>query len=258
MSVVVPVYDEEKAIVGIVTALHSWLEESGRPYEILVVDNASQDRTVERLRPLLDGSRVRLLQNEANRGKGYSVRRGMLEASGAMRLQCDADCAPALASLTRMLDLIEDAHVVVGSRVAEGAQVGRTQPLRRRIVGWPFIALCRITLVEPTRDIFCGFKLWRGAAADAVYSRQSVEGWAFDAEVLALARRLGLRIRETGVVWSDREGSRLSIPQVLFSAVRELSAARRNVRRQTGGIRRTPEEATAVEPLVMDPAERRF
>jgi dolichyl-phosphate beta-glucosyltransferase len=228
----VPAYNEQSAIVEIVTALRRRLDELGRPWEIVVVDNASEDATVEVLQPYLDEPHVRLLRNDANRGKGFSVRRGMLEARGAVRLLCDADCGPSLASLPRVLEAARDADVVAGSRVAEGAQVDRQQPFRRRLVGWPFIALTRGIMREPTRDVYCGFKLWSAAAAEAVFSRQTLEGWVFDAEALALARRLGFRVREVGVKWADREGSKLSIVQVLVPAVRELLAARRNVRAQ--------------------------
>jgi dolichyl-phosphate beta-glucosyltransferase len=248
MSVVVPAYNEEQTIAGTVTAVRDRLEEMGRTYEIIVVDNASEDRTVEVVQPLLDGDRIRLLRNEVNRGKGFSVRRGMLEASGSMRLLCDADCAPSLASLPTMLEAMENADVVVGSRTVAGADVGREQPLRRRLVGWPFIALTRLLLMEPTRDVYCGFKLWRSVAAQAVFSRQRIDGWAFDAESLAMARRLGFRVEEVGIVWVNREASKLSIFATLVPAIRELLAARRNVRRQTGGRAAVPSEAVAESP----------
>jgi dolichyl-phosphate beta-glucosyltransferase len=248
MSVVVPAYNEEQTIVDTVAALRDRLEEAGRPYEIVVVDNASEDRTVELLLPLLDGRRVRLLRNDLNRGKGYSVRRGMLDATGQLRLLCDADCAPSLASLPRLVEAIQEADVVAGSRSVPGADVGRTQPLRRRLVGWPFIALTRLLLLEPTRDVYCGFKLWRGVAAQAVFSRQRLDGWVFDAESLAMARRLGFRVREVGIVWINREASNLSIVHTLVPAVRELVAARRNVRRQAGA-----HAVVASEPIAESP-----
>ena len=232
LSVVVPAYNEEETIAVTLTALRDWLEARGRPYEILVVDNASEDRTVERAESR--EAEVRVLRNDVNRGKGFSVRRGMLEASGALRLLCDADCAASLVSLDRMIEAMEHSDVAIGSRIAPGADVGRTQPIARRLVGWPFIALTRLLLSEPTRDIYCGFKLWRGATAQAVFSRQTLDGWVFDAEVLALARRLGFRLREVGIVWVNREASKLSITETLVPAVKELLAARRNVRGQRG------------------------
>jgi hypothetical protein len=104
-------------------------------------------------------------------------------------------------------------------------------------------------LGEPTHDLFCGFKLWRSEAAVAAYSRTTLEDWVFDAEVLAMARRLGFRLTETGIAWSDREGSRLSMPRVLVPAVRDLMAARRSVRSASLGA--SPRQ------LIAEPAEPR-
>src|ERR687896_445293 len=221
MSVIVPAYNEEQAIAGTLVALRERLAESGRPYEILVVDNASTDRTVERAEAV--GGSVRVLRNDMNRGKGYSVRRGMLEA-------------------------IEGADVAVGSRLAQGADVGKHQPFRRRLVGWPFIALTRLLMAEPTPDVYCGFKLWRGVAAQAVFSRQRLDGWVYDAESLAMARRLGYRVREVGIVWVNREASKLSIARTLAPAVRELLLARRNVRVQARAHGPVAAEAVADPP----------
>jgi dolichyl-phosphate beta-glucosyltransferase len=261
MSVVVPAYNEEVGIAATVAVLHERLEALGGAYEIVVVDNASEDRTVEVVQPLLEDPRVRLLCNDVNRGKGFSVRRGMLEARGELRLLCDADCGASLGSLPRMLDAIEAVDVVSGSRVADGADVGLQQSFRRRLVGWPFIALTRALMAEPTRDVYCGFKLWRAAAAEAVFPLQRLHGWVFDAEVLALARRLGFRTTEVGVSWTDRRGSKLAIREVLIPAVRELLAARRNVSSQARLPRRTDATPapTAAEPgpeLMSDASER--
>jgi dolichyl-phosphate beta-glucosyltransferase len=157
----------------------------------------------------------------------------MLAVGGELRLHCDADCAASLDSLPAMLAAIEEgADVVAGSRLAPGASVGRRQPLRRRIVGRSFVDLCRLVLREPTRDLFCGFKLWRAPAAEAAYGRTRLDGWTFDAETLAMARALGFRVREQGVVWSDRPGSRLSMARVLVPVVVELVRARRHVARE--------------------------
>jgi dolichyl-phosphate beta-glucosyltransferase len=141
-----------------------------------------------------------------------------------------------------MLELIDDADVVVGSRLAPGAQVDRRQPLGRRIVGRSFVDLCRLILREPTTDLFCGFKLWRADAAMAAYAHTRLDGWTFDAETLAMARALGYRIRETGIHWSDRPGSRLSMRKVFVPVIRELMAARRHVREEAARLAATPRE----------------
>jgi dolichyl-phosphate beta-glucosyltransferase len=246
--VVIPAYNEEQGIATVVQRVGEWLEDHALDHEIIVVDNASEDTTVSVLAPLVDGTRVQLLQNDSNHGKGYSMRRGMLAARGELRLHCDADCHTSLPSLERMLELIEENDVVVGSRLAEGARVGRRQPLARRIVGRSFVDLCRAILHEPTRDLFCGFKLWRAPAAIDAYSRTRLDGWTFDAETLAMARALGYRIREVGIHWADRPGSRLSMRKVFVPVVRELLAARRHVAAEAA--------RGAPERLVPEPVER--
>jgi dolichyl-phosphate beta-glucosyltransferase len=230
LSVVVPAYNEAAGIGDTLRALVAAIGAAGvHDHEILVVDNASTDGTPDAVAALGE-PRVRVLRNARNVGKGGSMRRGMLEARGELRLHCDADCGPSLVALPRLLSIIEHSDVVVGSRLAAGAAVGRRQPLGRRIAGRTFVDLCRLALREPTRDLFCGFKLWRAEAAEATYRASRLDGWVFDAETLAIARALGYRIAEVGVPWADRSGSRLSMPRVIVPVTLELLAARRRVR----------------------------
>jgi dolichyl-phosphate beta-glucosyltransferase len=237
MSVVVPVFNEEHAIATIVLEVGEVLRARGGEWEIIVVDNASEDGTVERLRPFLEDPRVCLLRNGQNQGKGYSVRRGMLAARGELRLMCDADCAPSLVSLPAMEALIAQAEVVAGARNAHDSQVARRQPLYRRAASIGFIYLCRRVMSEPLRDVFCGFKLFTAAAAVDVFSRVRIDGWAFDVEALALARVLGYRVHACGITWVNRPASRLSIPRVVVPVLRELVAARAHVRDEARIVR---------------------
>jgi glycosyltransferase involved in cell wall biosynthesis len=251
LSVVVPAYNEAAGIAGTLRALLAALERAGfDDHEVLVVDNASTDGTPDAVQALAE-PQIRVLRNPRNLGKGASMRRGMLEARGALRLHCDADCGPSLPALPRLLAAIEHADVVVGSRLAPGAQVGRRQPLRRRMAGRTFVDLCRLVLREPTRDLFCGFKLWRADAAEATYRASRLDGWVFDAETLAIARALGYRVAEVGVPWNDREGSRLSMPRVIVPVTFELLAARRRVRAIAADASRGP----LVERRVAEAAE---
>ena len=249
LSVVVPAYNEAAGIAATLRSLRATLEGLAVEAEILVVDNASSDGTAEVVERLGDPA-VRVLRNPENLGKGASLRRGMLEARAPLRLHCDADCGPSLLALGRMLALADEYDVVVGSRLAPGADVGRRQPVRRRIAGRSFGLLCRALLREPTRDLFCGFKLWRAPAAEAAYRATSLTGWTFDAETLAMARALGFSITETGIPWTDREGSRLSMPRVIVPVTRELLEARRRVRRVARAAAPAPaaELAEAAEP----------
>jgi dolichyl-phosphate beta-glucosyltransferase len=233
MSVVIPVFNEQEEITTVVPAVVRALEARGADWEILVVDNASEDLTAQRMTPFLRDSRIRLLRNERNRGKGYSVRRGMLEATGELRLLCDADCTPSLASLPAMEALIGECEIVAGARNAADSQVARYQPIQRRAASLTFIFLCRRVMGEPLRDVFCGFKLFTAAAAQDVFSRTRIEGWAFDAEALALARAMGYRVQACGIVWVHRPGSRLSMTRIVIPVLRELVAARAHLRTQS-------------------------
>ncbi len=230
LSIVIPVLNEEDEIAVILGGAIAHLEERGGDWEIVIVDNASTDRTLERAAPYIDGRRVRLLRNEVNQGKGFSIRRGMLDASGDLRLMCDADCVASLRSLPAMERMASDAHVVVGSRSSAGAHVTRQQPVRRRIVGAGFIALTRAVLGTLPRDIYCGFKLWQGDCAQAVFGKVQLDGWVFDAEALAIAQRMGYSVTEIGIEWNNRPDSRLSIRHSLLPVLGELTKARRNVR----------------------------
>ncbi len=162
MSAIVPVYNEEEQIVKIVPALRETLTARGGDWEIVIVDNASEDATLERLEPLLEPPRIRVLRNEINGGKGYSVRRGMLDAQGQLRLLCDADCTPSLPSLPAMEAVAEFYDIVAGARNDPDSEVARQQPIHRRAASLGFIFLCRRVMSEPLRDVFCGFKLFSG------------------------------------------------------------------------------------------------
>ena len=134
MSIVIPVLNEENQISDILETARSFLERRGGDWEIILVDNASTDRTPQRAEPFLEEKRIRYLRNDTNRGKGYSIRRGMLEASGDLRLMCDADCSTSLSSLPRLEEALADADIAVGSRLGQGAHVSHQQPKVRPFV----------------------------------------------------------------------------------------------------------------------------
>jgi len=172
----------------------------------------------------------------------------MLEANGDLRLMCDADCAPSLASLPKMEAMLADCDIVAGARNAPTSEVGRQQPLRRRAASIGFILLCRAVMSEPLKDVFCGFKLFTAAAARDVFSRAQIDGWAFDAEALAIARLLRYRVRPCGIVWINRPGSRLSIPRVVVPVLRELVTSRVHIKQQASMAGTAP-NIRSPEPL---------
>jgi len=233
ISIVVPAFNEEEGIADFLKAASKILSRDEPPWEIIVVDNGSFDNTCEVVEHFTRDARIRLLRNGSNHGKGYSIRRGMIEAQYEMRLMCDADCMSSLESLGRMEEALDRAQIVVGSRLAAGSYVAVQQPWRRRLVGSGFLMVTRLMLGRLARDVYCGFKLWSAEAAEKVFPLVTLDGWVFDAEALALAKKFGFTAVETGIEWTDRPNSRLSIRAVLVPAVKELWAARRQVRRVT-------------------------
>ncbi len=235
ISAIVPTFNEEMRIDTTLEELVKALEALEETYEILVVDNASRDSTANVVRrAAADIPTVNLLVNSENLGKGYSVRRGMLEARGEWRFFTDADLSTPTEEIDRFWKLARQGEfgVIVGSRLAPGATVVRPQPLLRRLAGQACLSLTRVTVPGMPRDVFCGFKWFRGDIAEAVFSRQTTRGWMFDAEVLGRAHRLGVRILEVPIRWENDPESKLSMLKDLPSITAELWKIRKALRSQ--------------------------
>jgi dolichyl-phosphate beta-glucosyltransferase len=237
LSIIVPAYNEEQRIAPTLRRLHAFL--AGTPWrtEIVVVDDGSADGTValvERLGRELAG--VRCVRSRTNRGKGSAVRIGMLAAHGAVRVMCDADGSMPPEELPKLLvRLGAGADIAIGSRYADGAAVTVAQPLYRRLWSRLCNRVVQRTLVPGVRDTQCGFKAFSAEAAIDLFGRAQIDGWAFDLEILALARRRGYRIDEVAVTWSDDQRSRVSPLADLWKVVREAITIRRNLSRGVYG-----------------------
>ena len=174
----------------------------------MVVDDGSRDRTAERA----EAAGATVLRNEANRGKGHAVRRGMLAARGARRLMTDADLSTPIEEMERLGARMDEGHdVVIGSRALPGARIEVRQPWYRENTGRLFNLFVRALAVPGVTDTQCGFKLFTAAAARDVFSAMRLDGFSFDVEALFLARRKGYRIAEVPVVWRNDAASRVSL-----------------------------------------------
>ena len=177
--------------------------------EILVVDDGSRDATAQAARR----AGVQVLENPGNRGKGYAVRHGMLEAKGEWALFTDADLSAPIEDIERLWDAAgrEEARVAIGSRALDRSLIGVHQPLLRETMGRFFNLAMRIITGLPFRDTQCGFKLFETGAAREIFSRQLLDGFGFDVEVLYIARRLGFRTLEVPVRWNNVAGTTVSL-----------------------------------------------
>ncbi|MEO6771469.1 MAG: dolichyl-phosphate beta-glucosyltransferase [Kofleriaceae bacterium] len=234
LSIIVPAYNEELRIPPTLERLNAFLAAQPLRYEIVVVDDGSRDRTCEVV--LAHAERMpnlRLVRQTPNRGKGAAVRRGMLEANGQIRVMCDADGSMPPEQLPRLLAPIIacQSEISIGSRYAEGAKTDKKQPAYR--VMWSRLCnkLIQRSLVPGVRDTQCGFKAFTAQAARDLFSDGRIDGWAFDLEILALARRRAYAITEVGVEWADDGRSRVNPLKDLYKVVREALTIRNNLRR---------------------------
>jgi dolichyl-phosphate beta-glucosyltransferase len=212
-SVVIPAYNEAVRLPRYLDEVVQALDGRGEPYEIIVVDDASQDGTSDvvnaaaRTHPA-----VRLLRLEENVGKGGTVRAGMLAARGQYRLFTDADGATPIAELKRLeAALAAGADVAIGSRVLADPGVSVTTRRHRVAAGRVFNWVRERFGLRGIADSQCGFKLFRGAVADDLFGRLRTQGFAFDVEILLLAQRAGYRIAEVPVNWTDQPGSKVRV-----------------------------------------------
>ncbi|MDY7009700.1 MAG: dolichyl-phosphate beta-glucosyltransferase [Planctomycetota bacterium] len=230
LSVVIPAHNEQARLPGTLEEVFSFL--SVQPYssEVLVVENGSEDQTLKVAQSFMSSHpSLRVLQ-ESRRGKGLAVRRGMLEARGQYRFLCDADLSMPIAEVNQFLPpLLKDFDIAIGSREAPGAVVD--QPVSRRRIGRTFNAIVRLMALPGLRDTQCGFKCFRAAVAEDIFSRQRLEGMAFDVEVLRIARHRGYRIIERPITWRFDPDSRVRLFRDSMRMVAELLTIRRNARR---------------------------
>jgi glycosyltransferase involved in cell wall biosynthesis len=224
LSLVVPAFDEAERIGPTLVAYDDHLAGLGVPYEVVVVDDGSTDGTLDRVRAL--GRGIGCMRTPVNRGKGHAVRVGMLAARGAVRVLVDADGATRPDQLPRLLAALVDADVAIGSRYVPGASVDKKQPLHRRVWSRLSNVVVQAMLLPGIADTQCGFKAFTAEAATALFSRATIDGWSFDLEVLALARRRGLRVVEVGVHWSDDPRSRMDPLRDAWRNVVELARIR--------------------------------
>ncbi len=215
ISIVIPAYNEEKRLPGTLDAVLRFVKSRDwDEVEVLVVDDGSRDGTAELVRRYSkDHSEVRLLENPGNRGKGYSVRHGMLEAKSDWRLFTDADLSAPIEELPKLFETAERerAAIVIGSRALDRSLIGVHQSAFREMAGRFFNLLVQLGTGLRLWDTQCGFKLFRADAARDVFRRQQLERFGFDVEALFIGKRLGYRIAEVPVRWNHVEGTKVSM-----------------------------------------------
>lgn len=267
ISIVIPAYNEAARIESALHRVLTCVRERGWDAEVLVVDDGSTDDTAAIVqRWQADYPELQLFENPGNRGKGYSVRNGLLQASGRVVMFTDADLSAPIEEAERLFAAIAaGADVAIGSRWLDKQKQTRHQPLYRRFFGRCYNALTRLVMGLPYKDTQCGFKAFRREAAQLIFPLQTIERWGFDPEILFIAQKLGLRIVEVPVTWGHDERSRISYLRDGSQMLKEMMEIRSNslrgrYDRAIAAMKDTSAYVTAPIPLkapANDPVESR-
>ncbi|MFQ6131911.1 MAG: dolichyl-phosphate beta-glucosyltransferase [Armatimonadota bacterium] len=229
VSIIIPAYNEEARLGPTLEAVLSFLGSGGRSHEVVVVDDGSSDGTPDIARQWQQRSpKLRLLRNEQNRGKGYSVRRGVGESRGEVILFADADNSTPIEQADALLARLEEgADVAIASRALPDSRLEVRQPLYRETMGKAFGALVRLITGLPFRDCQCGFKAFKREVAQRLFAKLSVERWAFDSELLYLAvKKYGYKVAEVPVRWINSPDTRVNALTDSWQMLRDLLRVR--------------------------------
>ncbi|MGA8212553.1 MAG: dolichyl-phosphate beta-glucosyltransferase [Candidatus Sulfotelmatobacter sp.] len=210
-SVVIPAYNESARIGATLEKVLKYLTDQDWTAEVIVVNDGSKDDTAEIVRRYASTDRrLRLLENPGNRGKGYSVRTGMLRAVGDLLLFSDADLSSPIEEAAKLFEAIgKGADIAIGSRWLRSELQTQPQSRPRQLLGRAFNLVPRLVLGLNYKDTQCGFKAFTRGAAQLVFPKQRIEGWGFDPELLFLAKNNGLKVAEVPVTWAHSQGTRI-------------------------------------------------
>lgn len=229
-SIVVPAYNERARILATLEAIIEVVRAQQWSVEVIVVNDGSTDETADVVKNFaIAAPEVRLMENPGNRGKGYSVRSGMLHAQGEIVLFSDADLSAPIDEAQRLFDAIAGgADIAIGSRWLATSRQTHRQPLYRQFFGRCFNMLTRAVTNLPYADTQCGFKAFTRTAAQTVFQLQTIERWGFDPEILFIARKRGFRVQEVPVSWAHDERTRISYLRDGLQMLKELAIVRWN------------------------------
>lgn len=233
VSLVIPAYNEALRLEASIRALRAYLRYARWSLEVILVVERSSDGTLDLARRLTAGqAEFLVLDNEVQRGKGYAVRCGMLRARGDLTFFMDADLSTPLPEIDGFLAHFEahpEVDILVGNRQHPGTAILKHQSLVRRKMGQAFNGVLRCIAGVSLRDTQCGFKAFRRAAREGIFSRQTLDGFAFDVEVFLLAQRLGFRWLDLPVHWANSEGSKVHLFRDSCRMLRDAFRVRRIV-----------------------------
>ena len=214
LSIIIPAYNEEKRIGSTLSRIYGFLKTKSYEYEVILVDDGSNDKTILEAKDseLAKTNKLKIVKNVANKGKGFSVKNGVLNSTGEFVLFSDADLSTPIEEADKLFDHSGKGYdIVIGSRSIAGSDVKVHQPFYREKMGRIFNFLVNLLLMGGFNDTQCGFKLFKGDIARELGKDLTINGFCFDVEMLYLAKRKGYRIAEVGIAWENSPQSKVRV-----------------------------------------------
>lgn len=224
LSIIFPVFNEEQRLKKTFRAIELFKKpDIFSDIEIIFVDDGSNDRTAELIKNFRSRFSVRLIQYQPNRGKGYAVKTGMLEAKGDYALMLDIDMSTPLSEFEKFYPCIQnECPVIIGSRKMKGGVVEKAQPTYREFMGKCFTMLARTITGVKILDFTCGFKCFSKKAMADIWDKAKVERWSYDAEIIFLAKKMGYKICEVGIIWENDEHTKVRLGKDTLQSIWDL------------------------------------
>ena len=223
LSIVIPAYNEEKRLPKTLESINDYLRKREYDYEILVVNDGSKDKTAEAVENLKSRvANLKLIDNKENNGKGFVVRQGMLSAKGDYRLFADADNSTSIDQIEKAWSWLDKGFdIVIGSRDIKGAVLDPPQPwLRQAVLGEGFKLFRKLVVgLWKVEDTQCGFKCFTKKVAEDIFPKCKIDRFAFDAEILVVAKKFGYQIKEIPVYWKNDLESKVKFKSILKMAL---------------------------------------
>lgn len=231
LSIIIPLYNEEKRIMKL-SEINKFLFDQKFESEVLLVNDGSTDNTPltakEIVQKFPNKNIFKIISYPNNKGKGFAIRMGMLEANGQYRLFTDIDLSTPLEEFNKFKPFLKKFDIVIGSRKRKGARLIKRQPELREKLGKGFTKLSQLALGLNLTDFTCGFKCFSIEAAEEIFKRQRIERWGFDSEDLFIANKLGFSIKEVPVTWENDSETKVRLPKDIINSFSDLIKIRIN------------------------------
>lgn len=227
LSIIIPVFNEEKRIKNLKEII-TYLGKQRFSWELIVVNDGSKDKTRKVLNSVKNSFKFKLLSYSPNLGKGFAIKTGMLEALGKYRLFLDIDLSTPINELDKFLPFLKKYGIVIGSRKLKASNLVVRQPFIREHLGKIFTSLSRMVLQLNVSDFTCGFKCFSEKTAKQIFTRQTINRWGFDSEILYIGKNKKISIKEVPVTWKNDPGTKVKFPQDIINSLGELIKIRLN------------------------------